>query len=97
MGCSSCASKSDGLPKGCKSNGNCGVDSCNKLTVFDWLSDVELPAGSEPFDAVEVRFKNGRKEFLEIQINSHYQSAISSLQKHHQVTILALSRLQENL
>lgn len=64
MGCSSCASKSDGLPKGCKSNGNCGVDSCNKLTVFDWLSDVELPAGSEPFDAVEVRFKNGRKEFF---------------------------------
>lgn len=64
MGCSGCASKSDGLPKGCKSNGNCGVDSCNTLTVFDWLSDIELPAGSEPFDAVEVRFKNGRKGFF---------------------------------
>lgn len=64
MGCSSCASKSDGSPKGCKNNGSCGTDSCNKLTVFDWLSDVELPVGTERFDAVEVRFKNGRKAFF---------------------------------
>ncbi|QSS98217.1 stage 0 sporulation family protein [Psychroflexus sp. ALD_RP9] len=64
MGCSNCASKNDGLPKGCKNNGSCGVDSCNKLTVFDWLSDLELPSGVEKFDAVEIRFKNGRKSFF---------------------------------
>lgn len=63
MGCESCSTGKDGMPKGCKNNGTCGTDGCNKLTVFDWLSNLELPAGQEKFDAVEVRFKNGRKEF----------------------------------
>lgn len=63
MGCSSCASGKDGQPKGCKNNGTCGTDGCNKLTVFDWLSNMELPVGMEPFGFVEVRFKNGRKHF----------------------------------
>ena len=53
----------DGQPKGCKSNGTCGTDSCNKLTVFDWLANMSLPNGEKPFDWVEVRFKNGRKEY----------------------------------
>lgn len=64
MGCSSCSTGKDGQPKGCKNNGTCGSDGCNKLTVFDWLSDVELPNGQEVFDCVEVRFKNSRKEFF---------------------------------
>ena len=53
----------DGQPKGCKNNGTCGTDSCNKLTVFDWLANMSLPQGEEPFIGVEVRFKNGRKEY----------------------------------
>ncbi|MCT8339409.1 hypothetical protein MG296_05055 [Flavobacteriaceae bacterium TK19130] len=65
MGCTSCASGADGQPKGCKNNGTCGTDGCNKLTVFDWLSNMALPANVEPFKAVEVRFKNGRKEFFQ--------------------------------
>lgn len=64
MGCGSCATGKDGKPKGCKNNGTCGTDGCNKLTVFDWLSNMELPSGQEGFDGVEVRFKNGRKEFF---------------------------------
>lgn len=32
------------------------------MNVFDWLSDMEAPS-SERFDVLEVRFKNGRKEF----------------------------------
>lgn len=64
MGCSSCSTGKGGQPKGCKNNGTCGTDGCNKLTVFDWLSDVELPGGQEAFDCVEVRFKNSRKEFF---------------------------------
>ncbi|WP_375605772.1 stage 0 sporulation family protein [Flavobacterium davisii] len=63
MACTNC-STSSGSPKGCKNNGTCGTDSCNKLTVFDWLSNMSLPGGQEPFDCVEVRFKNGRKEFF---------------------------------
>lgn len=65
MGCNSCASSTGGQPRGCKNNGTCGTDGCNKLTVFDWLSNMSLPASMEPFNAVEVRFKNGRKEFFQ--------------------------------
>lgn len=63
MGCGSCATGKDGKPKGCKNNGTCGTDGCNNLTVFDWLSNMSLPGGVEPFNCVEVRFKNGRKHF----------------------------------
>lgn len=63
MACSSCSTK-DGQPKGCKNNGTCGTDSCNKLSVFDWLSNMSMPNGIEPFNYVEVRFKNGRKHFF---------------------------------
>ncbi|MDG1013629.1 MAG: regulatory iron-sulfur-containing complex subunit RicT [Flavobacteriaceae bacterium] len=63
MGCTSCSTARDGQPKGCKNNGTCGTDSCNKLTVFDWLSNMTLPEGANPFKWVEVRFKNGRKVY----------------------------------
>lgn len=61
MGCGSCSN--GGVPNGCKSNGSCGAGGCNKLSVFDWLSDMELPSGQAPFDCFEIRFKNGRKDF----------------------------------
>ena len=63
MSCTSCSSGTDGQPKGCQNNGTCGSDGCNKLTVFDWLSNMSLPGNSLPFNGVEVRFKNGRKHF----------------------------------
>jgi cell fate regulator YaaT (PSP1 superfamily) len=63
MGCTSCTTGTGGQPKGCKNNGTCGTDGCNKLTVFDWLSNMTLPSNMEPFKGVEVRFKNGRKHF----------------------------------
>ena len=63
MACASCTT-SDGTPRGCKSNGTCGIDSCNKLTVFDWLANMQLPGGEVPCNLVEVRFKNSRKEYF---------------------------------
>ena len=63
MGCSSCATGKDGVPKGCKSNGSCTTGGCEKLSVFDWLSNMTLPNGEESFNIFEIRFKNGRKEF----------------------------------
>ena len=67
MSCTSCSTKKDGVPNGCKSNGNCGTGgSCgsgSKLAVFDWLSNMTLPSGEAPFNIYEVRFKNGRKHF----------------------------------
>ncbi len=70
MGCGSCSTGRgcstvvNGVPSGCKSNGSCGSGGCNKLNVFDWLANMELPNGQKPFDLVEVRFKNSRKEFF---------------------------------
>ena len=64
MSCASCASGKDGTVRGCKNNGTCGSDGCNKLTVFDWLENMALPTGAEPFYFIEVRFKNSRKEFF---------------------------------
>ena len=63
MACNSCSTGKNGQPKGCKNNGTCGTDSCNKLTVFNWLSNMSLPNGEKPYNWVEVRFKNGRKHY----------------------------------
>ena len=63
MSCKSCSTTINGLPLGCKNNGACASGSCDKLTVFDWLSNMTLPNNQEPFDIMEVRFKNGRKSF----------------------------------
>nr|WP_035726557.1 regulatory iron-sulfur-containing complex subunit RicT [Eisenibacter elegans] len=64
MGCTTC-------PTGCsttksadgeKSSGkSCG---CNKMNVFDWLSDMKMPFETEDDLLVEVRFKNGKKDFF---------------------------------
>ncbi len=62
MGCSNC-SNGGGVPNGCKSNGSCGTGNCGKLSVFDWLADVELPNGQSTYDVVELRFKSSRKGF----------------------------------
>lgn len=69
MGCASCSTAvgDDGQVLGCKNNGSCSSGGCNKMNVFDWLADMEAP-GQHFFDIVEVRFKNGRKEFFR---NSH--------------------------
>ncbi len=53
----SCGTKS---ANGCESVDTCG--NSYKLSVFDWLSNINSPANSQT-DFVEVRFKNDRKIF----------------------------------
>jgi cell fate regulator YaaT (PSP1 superfamily) len=62
MGCS-CSTVKDGKVSGCNNNGACGTGGCNKMNVFDWLSNMDMPV-RDKFNIVEVRFKNGRKEFF---------------------------------
>lgn len=64
MSCSTCSNNKTGVPNGCKSNGSCGTGGCNKLTVFDWLANMQLPTGQKPYNIVEVQFKNERKEYF---------------------------------
>lgn len=61
MGCA-CGTAKGGKVNGCNNNGACGTGGCNKMNVFDWLSNMEMP-GESKFDVIEVRFKNGRKDF----------------------------------
>ncbi len=62
MGCS-CGSGKNGSVAGCQNNGACRTGGCNKMNVFDWLSNMDMPVQSK-FDVVEVRFKGGRKDFF---------------------------------
>jgi len=65
MACNTCSSvkNEDGSVAGCKNNGGCSSGGCNKLNVFDWLSNMDVPL-IDQFDVVEVRFKNGKKDFF---------------------------------
>ena len=89
MGCSGCSSaRGCGTSaKGCKSK----TGSCNKLNVFDWLSDIELPHGQKMFDCVEIRFKNSRKEYFrnadELALNVGDVVAVESSPGHDIGTI----------
>lgn len=66
MGCSGCSNgkAENGLPRGCKNNGSCQTGSCDKLSVFNYLSNMEDTVGYTVSDFVEVRFKNTRKQFF---------------------------------
>ncbi|WP_437919398.1 PSP1 domain-containing protein [Sphingobacterium sp. LRF_L2] len=71
MGCGSCSSgggcgsttTTGSAPAGCQNNGSCMTSGCNKLDVYDWLSDMDLPSNYKPFNIVEIRFKGSRKDF----------------------------------
>ena len=95
MACSNCGSKGNGVPAGCRSNGSCGNGGCDKLTVFNWLSNIEDSSGSSTYPAVEVRFKNGRKEFFNFdtsQISLYEGEAVAvEVEKGYDIGIVSLS------
>ncbi|MAJ37633.1 MAG: hypothetical protein CMC19_06865 [Flavobacteriaceae bacterium] len=91
MSCNTCST--NGIHPGCKSNGSCGEDSCNKLTVFDWLSNMQ-PEDQTSQLYVEVRFKNSRKEFYKNSENLslHIGDVVSTQSKSgHDVGIVSLT------
>lgn len=66
MGCSGCSNgrTDSGLPRGCKNNGSCQTGGCDKLSVFNYLSNMQDTVGYTVSEFVEVRFKNSRKQFF---------------------------------
>ncbi len=58
------------FPKMYDNNKHTFKPGCSKLDSSDWLKDIDLPPGQKPFDCVEIRFKNSRKEFF--RINTDY-------------------------
>lgn len=74
MGCNGCSSGGGGTaPKGCENKGSCMTNGCNKLDVYDWLAQMDLPANYKPFNIIEVRFKGSRKEFFVNQDNLYLE------------------------
>ncbi len=71
MGCESCLRKEE-KPKGCKSNGYCATDGCNKLSSYNWLVDMNQNNPENPFNVIEIRFKNGRKYFYEKETEMNF-------------------------
>jgi len=63
MGCGSCGTNNGSHSPGCGNNGSCSTGSCNKLNVYNWLTDMVLPEDYKPFNIVEVRFKGSKKQF----------------------------------
>lgn len=63
MGCSSCGT-AGGKVLGCKSNGGCSSGSCNRMNVYDWLSNLPFSDPESGCRIVEVSFNNGsRKDY----------------------------------
>jgi cell fate regulator YaaT (PSP1 superfamily) len=64
MGCAGCTvHKGTGTAAGCRSGGTCGTSGCNRMNTYDWISVLDM-WDVEPYDIVEVSFKNGaRKAF----------------------------------
>lgn len=61
MGCGTCSSGTG--VSGCNNNGGCATGGCNKMNVFDWLSNMDIPV-VDKFNIVEIRFKGGSKEYF---------------------------------
>ncbi|NCC72988.1 MAG: hypothetical protein EOM06_06285 [Sphingobacteriia bacterium] len=49
-------------------------DRCCKLNTSDWMKDLPLPDYQMPFDCIEVRFKNSRKDFFRVQDDTKFAS-----------------------
>ncbi len=61
MGCGSCSSGNK--VSGCNNNGGCQTGGCNKMNVFDWLSNMDMPV-IDKFPIIEIRFKGGHKGYF---------------------------------
>jgi len=63
MGCGSCGTGS-GSPKGCKSNGSCGTNSCNRMNAYDWLVNLPVADMDDACRVIEISFNQGsRKDY----------------------------------
>jgi cell fate regulator YaaT (PSP1 superfamily) len=61
MGYSSC---STGKPGGCRNNGGCSTGGCNRLNVYDWLSNLPFSDPESNCHIIEVSFNQGsRKDY----------------------------------
>ncbi len=95
MSCNGCTTGANGKPHGCKSNGSCSNGGCNRMNVYDWLSDIAVIDDSAS-RFVEVSFKNGaRKDFYrnmhKIIIDSHDMVVVESGTGGYDIGVVTMS------
>lgn len=74
MSCASCGSGSGSKPGGCQSNGGCSSGGCNRMNVFNWLSEIPLNELGKPFPIIEISFNQGsRKDYFRNSSNTIYE------------------------
>ncbi len=74
MSCASCGSGSGSKPGGCQSNGGCSTGGCNRMNVFNWLSEIPLSELGKPFPIIEVSFNQGsRKDYYRNSSHNIYE------------------------
>jgi hypothetical protein len=90
MGCSGCSTgKTDsGLPRGCKNNGSCQTGSCDKLSVFNYLSNMEDTVGytvnefynrqNQPYTFTK-RFVHPQQKQLQIVFEAALNNTLNNL------------------
>lgn len=65
MGCGSCGTGKDGAPGGCQSHGHCASGGCNRMNVYNWLSNLPFSDPESNCKIVEISFNNGsRKDYF---------------------------------
>lgn len=89
------------LSRGCchapqlyQENKDIAAHRCCKLDVFDWMKDFELPDNLPPFDCIEVRFKNSRKDFFRLSPEMKFESGdivAVEAQPGHDIGIVTLT------
>jgi cell fate regulator YaaT (PSP1 superfamily) len=83
MGCSSCGT--GGKAAGCKSNGGCDSGGCNRMNVYDWLSNLPFSDPESSCRVVEISFNNGsRKDYFR-------NSTVQVLEKGDMVAVEGVS------
>lgn len=57
------STETSSISKGFKSNESSFMYGSSQSDVYDWLSDIVMPAGYKVCNIIEVKFKGSRKEF----------------------------------
>jgi len=62
------------VSEGFNSDDSCLTYGCSKSDVYDWLSDIVLPAGYKICNIIEIKFKGFRKEFYLNHQNVYFKN-----------------------
>lgn len=72
MGCGTCGTGTSGAPGGCQSHGHCASGGCNRLNVYDWLSNLPYSEPHNGCKIIEVSFNKGSRKDYYRNTTVHY-------------------------